>query len=48
MHFIVEVLRVVKHERVPHVNGEILTIKVIVPSTALWHHEETQEFVGKN
>jgi len=31
-----------------HVTREILTVEVVVPRTALWNHEETEELVTQD
>lgn len=46
--FVVEIFRVVQHQRVAHIDREVLPVKVVVPGAALWHHEEPEELVGQN
>jgi hypothetical protein len=45
MRLIVEILRVVQCQRESHIGREVLPIEVVVPSTTLRHHKETQELV---
>ena len=48
MQLIVEVNGVLQHQSIPHVGREILTVEVVVPSTAFWNHEESKEFIAQN
>lgn len=41
VHFIVVVFWIIQHKCVPHIGREILPVEVIIPSTALRHHEES-------
>ena len=48
MRLMVEVLRVIQHQVEAHVNGEVLSVEVVVPKSTFWNHEEAQELVREN
>ena len=48
MRLVIEVLRVVQHQIEPHIDGEVLSVEVVVPDAALRHHEEAKELVRQD
>jgi len=48
MRLIIEVLRIIEYECVPHILREIDTIEVVVPHAPFRDHVETQEFVTQD
>ena len=44
----VEVLRIVQHQIEPHIDGEVLSVEVVVPNAAFRHHEEAKELVRQD